>query len=161
MSDKIRAADELKRFGRQMANILDLVDELERIGSIENAAKEAEINFNRSKSTLESIKSQIEESKSKLKLALEDEENHAARIKAEVEQASQQAKDIIDSAVLEANNMQSDTKRILSDLKHEIGVVRGDISNLNKTKMAITNEIESLTQRKETAMAEARKLFGA
>ena len=140
MSDKIRAADELKRFGRQMANILDLVDELERIGSIENAAKEAEINFNRSKSTLESIKSQIEESKSKLKLALEDEENHAARIKAEVEQASQQAKDIIDSAVLEANNMQSDTKRILSDLKHEI---------------------ESLTQRKEAALAEARKLFGA
>ena len=140
MSDKIRAADELKRFGRQMANILDLVDELERIGSIENAAKEAEINFNRSKSTLESIKSQIEESKSKLKLALEDEENHAARIKAEVEQASQQAKDIIDSAALEANNMQSDTKRILSDLKHEI---------------------ESLTQRKEAALAEARKLFGA
>ena len=160
MSDKIRAAEELKRFGRQFRNMLDVVDDLERVGSIENAAAEAEANFNRSKASLESIEHQIQDANLRYQTLLTTESDHIKRIKNEQEESARAAREIVDAANLEAQNIQNNTRVVVEDLKRELEEIRKDIRSSNEMRMSIGKEIESLNQRKEAALAEARKLFG-
>lgn len=160
MSDKIRAAEELKRFGRAFKNMLDVIDDLERVGSIENAANEAEVNFQRAKASLESIEQQIKDADIRRKAADEVERIQSERISATRLESERQANDILDRANIEAQNIQNSTKSVVSGLKQELEVIKKDIQSHNELRMSIIKEIESLNLRKESAMAEARKIFG-
>lgn len=158
MSDKIRAAEELKKFARSFKNVLELCDDLEKAGSLEQAVRDLQSQHNVIKAECASAE-----------LKLVDIRNRVAEARTEFDAIKQEAKDIVvraereaqdakDAAAVECQNMVNAAKADITIAQGEAAVVRSEISALQVEREQLQAEIETLMAKREAAREQLRKL---
>jgi chromosome segregation ATPase len=161
MSNATETADFIRRQARLFEGFVRVADELDRIGSIENAAKEAaaaretaELAVNVARSTLAALEAQIAESKDAAaeillaadKTARQRADDMAMQTRAELDA-------IIDSAVAKAESMaiasQAERALVLAELgalREQSATMRDDAGTWEATVKALQKEHDRLTR---------------
>lgn len=146
MSSLAKAADDIKKLAVRLKPILELGEVLEGIGSIENAASEADRRKQDAYSAAEAAKEAQTAAEGQLAEAQQrvtDAHNEAAGVKsaAEIERvsiiqkASQEAARIIESAnkqKAEANHLADDANKKLQDVNAQVEASRKALENYTK-----------------------------
>lgn len=134
-----KAAEDLKLLARKFKPLLDAAEALEKIGSIENAAKEADVRLMKSKSEAKLAADQAEIEKEKLYAVQEEVESAKKQAMAIVGQANDKANQIM----VKANE---DAKMSIASANVEVKLKRDEVKQLEFEKLSVAQKIEEATK---------------
>lgn len=158
MSDKIRAAEELKKFARSFKNVLELCEDLEKAGSLEQTARDLESRHNFATVACEEAERKLVDigrSVASAQAQIVEAKEQAAAI---VAAAKQEAQDAKDAAAVECQNMVNAAKADITIAQGEAATIRSEISALTVQREQLQAEVETLMAKKEAAREQLRKL---
>ena len=157
MSQLMKAADECRKLLRGFQAFEEVASALERVGSIEQAQKEAE-------KAIASLNKQIADAKDDLVRI--QAENAEAKAKAKVdiekrlEEASAEALDIVFKAKAEAKNVIEDAQLKINQAQTDVEKLRAEASALEVRKQTAQTEFDAISANLEKVKAQAAKLLG-
>lgn len=161
MNKSLKAVDGVRTLARGFQAVIDLAEEVERIGNFEQAAAEHQAAIAARKRELEEIDAQVkarrEADAAEASTTVADAKAEAARI---VEAAKAEAADVKARARANADKAEAAAKAAttrLAEINAEIDAAR---SNGEAGVKALTEQAEALEQRIAEARAAAAKLLG-
>lgn len=151
MSDKIKAADDIRNMARMYKNMQSVADQLESIGQMEQVAAESKRAVDAAKADLASINVEIETAETRLASLDAQAEQRAFQSNAVVTKmlsdADEQAHRIQKDAILEADRIMSEAKTVADQIKSDADAVKNEanqlIVNANASLSAINSEVET------------------
>lgn len=146
MNTKQRSANALKRFLAPLREVMEDVDALDEVGSIEQAGREAESRLNKLREDEERAKARVVAAEKKAdeaeKKTSEARRNAKATAEQIVERANQQAKTIVDEATQKAKAAEQEGRDSAKRL-------RAGLAQLERQRDALAEEITT-SERKLT-----------
>jgi len=155
---KMSAVDDIRKLGRTLKGLIDFADEIERVGSLENAAKEAEGRLSKFKADeLEASKSYLEaKAKCDSQQSIADEMLAEAQAKCDemLKAASEKAAALVGDAQSRGYGIKAEAEafraKALSEAKSieaEIKVLGLEKSELQGVVSGLKSELEALKKR--------------
>jgi Asp-tRNA(Asn)/Glu-tRNA(Gln) amidotransferase C subunit len=149
MSTKQKAVVEIREFARSVKGILALADELEKVGSVENAAKEADARYDAARKREDEASRELAHALKSVETAKAnaDQMVKEARIRADqtVELGKKAAADILESGKAEAGRLVDAALLRIKDLEADKrrleGYVEGLVRDIND-KQAIVADLD-------------------
>lgn len=150
MSAKLKAAEEIKKLGRSLKGFIAFAEELEQMGSLEQAAAELNQSFERSKKAsleakkdLESVEAEIKAAKDFAKSTVESAKEEASAL---VLAAQAKAEGIVSKAMADADGVRAEFKEEKIVLQNELKVLREAIE---KAKAELSQANNGLDEAKK------------
>lgn len=151
MSDAMKAADDLKVLANRLRPLFDVADVLERIGSLEQAEREAGIRLQKTKDAEEEAKNVLDDRVRDLSKA-EQKVEEALEKSVQIENAAQTKSDKIieaaDSRAIMIIRNATDQKKVLDA---EIISKRGQLAQIQEAIDAKNEELSNLKREIEAA----------
>lgn len=155
---KMQAVEDIRKLGRSLKGLIEFADEIERVGSIENAAKEAEARLLKYRADEEAASLKYAEAKAKAdaQQAVADEVLSDAKQSADqmLDKASAKAAQIVSDAHTKAYEKQAAGEALrakaLSDaqvIEAEIVVMKKEKDELDQVVKGLKAELEALKKR--------------
>lgn len=160
MSAKFKAVDDIKKLGKFLSGISEFASELEKVGSLEQAANEAERRIEQLKKEEAKAIAELDKVSSELSKA-------RASVESMIEEAKKSAELIESSGKAKANAMVEEANAhvaaISNNAREEVASAKAEISLLNNEKNGIAREIEmkhSVLKELNSKMDELKRKLG-
>jgi chromosome segregation ATPase len=159
-TDKINAANEIKRFANSFRHVLAAADDLEKAGTLENAVAEAEARMSAIKAEQEKAQAGIDQAKEKAAEIVA-----AAQAKADklVEDASDllelsnsQAEKVTQDARAKASAATKQGEASLQGIKEQTAAARDDLADINAEVAEAQQKLDAVNKQ----LADVRKRVG-
>lgn len=172
---KLQVAENIRRFAEHYKIFVEAAEQLDSIGSLEQAAKEAKAQADASMKELADIKADTAKAKAALKKVTESVEGQTAEEMAEAEQkvkdAEAKATKLIDDANIQAMQLIADANTKADTIKKEGAVAISKVSEelrlakivlveLQGMRDKVKSEADAITKQSETLKTKLKNLIG-
>jgi chromosome segregation ATPase len=159
MSKYNQAADALKRYAVKYESLMAAAAELEALGSMDQAAKEAQAALKSAKAELETNINMLADAKAAVAAAKADAKKVSVKADeqamAKLQEADQKAQAIIDGANAQAGKIKGDAD---AEASRQLSAIAGKVASLTSTKVGLEQDIASLNHAVEAKRIEAEDL---